>query len=166
VGNKLENPVKKPMVQVRQGKMNFTTMSDIPEGASVLTGTFSINDTPVKILFDSRATHSFISENLIGKLGLMGSHTNSAYKIITPGGQISSSTLICGVRLGLGSKIFPTNLIAISLEGMDVILVMDWMTQNKVLQDISDRVVAINSPTVGHTTLYLPFKDGTDSVPM
>jgi hypothetical protein len=37
------------MVQVRQGKLNFTTMSDIPEGASVLTGTFFINDTPVKI---------------------------------------------------------------------------------------------------------------------
>jgi hypothetical protein len=41
------------MVQVCQGKLNFTTMSDIPEGASVLTGTFSINDTPVEILFDS-----------------------------------------------------------------------------------------------------------------
>jgi hypothetical protein len=41
------------MVQVRQGMLNFTTMSDILEGASVLTGTFSINDTPVKILFDS-----------------------------------------------------------------------------------------------------------------
>jgi hypothetical protein len=26
-----------------------------------------------------------------------------------------------------------------------------------------DTVVEINSPTVGHTTLYLPFKDGTDS---
>jgi hypothetical protein len=38
------------MVQVRQGKLNFTTMSDIPEGASVLTGTFSTNDTSVKIL--------------------------------------------------------------------------------------------------------------------
>jgi hypothetical protein len=37
------------MVQVRQGKLNFTTMSDIPEGAPVLTGTFSINDTLVKI---------------------------------------------------------------------------------------------------------------------
>jgi predicted aspartyl protease len=61
-------------------------MSDIPEGASVLTGTFSINDTPVKILFDSGATNSFISERLIGKMGLKGSHTNSAYKIITPGG--------------------------------------------------------------------------------
>jgi hypothetical protein len=77
------------MVQARQGKLNFTTMSDIPEGASMLTGTFCINDNPVKILFDFGATHSFISENLLGKLGLMGSHTNSAYKIITPGGQIS-----------------------------------------------------------------------------
>jgi hypothetical protein len=46
---------------------------------------------------------------------------------------------------------------------MDVILGMDWMTRHKVVLDISDRVVAINSPTVGHTTLYLPFKDGTDS---
>jgi hypothetical protein len=151
------------MVQVRQGKLNFTTMSDIPEGASVLTGTFSINDTPIKILFDSGATHSLISENLLGKMGLKGSHTNSAYKIITPGGQITSSILIRGVCLGLGSKIFPTNLKAISLVGMDVILGMDWMTQHKVVLDISDRVVEINSPTVRHTTLYLPFKDGTDS---
>jgi hypothetical protein len=46
---------------------------------------------------------------------------------------------------------------------MDVILGMDWMTQHKVVLDISDRVVEINSPTVEHTTLYLPFKDGTDS---
>jgi hypothetical protein len=162
-GNKPATPTKKPMVQVRQGKLNFTTMSDIPEGASVLTGTFSINDTPVKILFDLGATHSFISEKLLGKMGLKGSHTNSAYKIITLGGQITSSILICGVCLGLGSKIFPTNLIAISLAGMDVILGMDWMTQHKVVLDISDRVVEINSPMVGHTTLYLPFKDSTDS---
>jgi predicted aspartyl protease len=107
------------MVQVRQGKLNFTALSDIPEGASVLTGTFSINDTPVKILFDSGATHSFISERLIRKLGLKGSHTTSAYKIITPGGQITSNILIRGVSLGLGSKIIPTNLIVINLVGMD-----------------------------------------------
>jgi hypothetical protein len=62
------------MVQVRQGKLNFTTMCDIPERASVLTGTFSINDTPVKILFDSESTHNFIREKLLGKMGLMSSH--------------------------------------------------------------------------------------------
>jgi hypothetical protein len=73
------------MVQVRQGKLNFTAMSDIPEGASVLTGTFSINDTPVKVLFDSRVTRSFINESLLDKLGLRGVQTKYAYKITTPG---------------------------------------------------------------------------------
>jgi hypothetical protein len=162
-GNKPSTPAKKPMVQVRQGKLNFTTMSDIPEGASVLTGTFSINDTPVKILFDSGATHSFISENILGKLGLKRMQTKLAYKITTPGGNISSHLVTFGVPLKLGSEVIQSNLITIKLEGMDVILGMDWMTQHKVVLDISDRVVEINSPTIGHTTLYLPFNDGTDS---
>jgi hypothetical protein len=129
----------------------------------VLTGTFSINNTPVKILFDSGATHSFISENLLGKLGLKGMQTKSAYKITTPGGNISSHLVTFGVPLRLGSRVIRSNIITIKLEGMDVILGMEWMTQHKVVLDISDRVVEINSPTVGHTTLYLPFKDGTDS---
>jgi hypothetical protein len=162
-GIKPTTPAKKPMVQVRQGKLNFTIMSDIREGASVLTGTFSINDTPVKILFDSGPSHSFIGENMLVKLGLRGSHTKSAYKITTPGGNISSHLVTFGVPLKLGSGIIQSNLITIKLEGMDVILGMDWMTQHKVVLDISDRVVEINLLTVGHTTLYLPFQDGTDS---
>jgi hypothetical protein len=103
------------MVQVRQGKLNFTTMSDIPEGASVLTGIFFINATPVKILFDFGATHNFISENLLGKLGLKGSHTKAAYKIITPGGNISSHIATFGGPLKLGSKIIQSNVITINL---------------------------------------------------
>jgi hypothetical protein len=31
-----------------------------------------------------------------------------------------------------------------------------------VLLDISGNAVAINSPTIRHTTLYLPFKDGAN----
>jgi hypothetical protein len=104
-GNKPATPAKKLMVQVRQGKLNFTTMSDILEGTSVLMGTFSINNTPVKILFDLGATHSFISENLLGKLGLKGMQTKSAYKITTPGGNISSHLVTFGVPLRLGSKV-------------------------------------------------------------
>jgi hypothetical protein len=159
----IATPAKKPMVQVRQGKLNFTAMSDIPEGASVLTGTFSINNTPVKILFDSGATHSFTSENLLDKLGLKGMQTKSAYKITTPGGNITSHLVTFGVPLRLGSKVIRSNLITINLGSMDVILGMEWMNKHKVVLDISDRVIEINSPTVGHTTLYLPFKDDTDS---
>jgi hypothetical protein len=86
-GTKPTNPAKKPMVHVRQGKLNFTTMSDIPEGSSVLTCTFSINAIPVKILFDFGATHSFISGNLVEKLSLRGSHVKEAFTFVTPVGK-------------------------------------------------------------------------------
>jgi hypothetical protein len=161
-GPKPANPAKKPMVQVRQGKLNFTAMSDIPSGASVLTGTFSINVIPVKILFDSGATHSFISGNLVDKLSLRGLRVKEAFTIVTPSGKISSHTAAFGVPVQLGNKTVQSNLIVIGLEGMDVIVGMDCMTRHKVVLDISGRVIAINSPTIGHTTLYLPFKDGAD----
>jgi hypothetical protein len=77
-------------------------------------------------------------------------------------GKISSHTVSFGVPVQLGSKTVQSNLVVIGLEGMDVILGMDWMTRHKVVLDISGRVIAINSPTIGHTTLYLPFKDGAD----
>jgi hypothetical protein len=128
----------------------------------VLTSTFSINTIPVKILFDSGATNSFISGNLVEKLSLRGPHVTESFTIVTPGGKISSHTIAFGVPLQLESKTVQSNLVVIGLDGMDVILGMDWMTRHKVVLDISGRVVAINSPTVGHTTLYLPFKDGAD----
>jgi hypothetical protein len=37
-------------------------MEDIPEGVQVLVGTFSLNGYPVVTLFDSGATHDFISK--------------------------------------------------------------------------------------------------------
>jgi hypothetical protein len=49
---------------------------------------------------------------------------------------------------------------ALSLEGIDVILGMDWLTQHQVMLDIATRMVEIHSPTSGHTTLFLPKAEG------
>jgi predicted aspartyl protease len=51
----------------------------------VLTGTFSIRDHPIKILFDSGATHSFISESLVSKLGLHSCDTKDSFVVATAG---------------------------------------------------------------------------------
>ena len=58
---------KKQVMQVRQGKINFTTLAELPEGAPIMTGTFFINHKPTVILFDSSATHGFISDKCGGK---------------------------------------------------------------------------------------------------
>jgi hypothetical protein len=76
--------------------------------------------------------------------------------ISTLGGKISSNQLIRYVPIQLGSKVIKTDLVLLPLEGMDIILGMDWMTRHKVLLDISSRVIEIDSPYNGATTLYLP----------
>jgi hypothetical protein len=52
---------KKQKVQVKQGRLNFTTLEELTEGAPVMTGTFLVLNQPSLILFDSGASHSFIS---------------------------------------------------------------------------------------------------------
>ena len=44
--------------------------------------------------------------------------------IPTPGGKVASNQIIRHVPLKLGSKIFPTNLILLALEGM--MLFWEW----------------------------------------
>jgi hypothetical protein len=44
------------------GRVNYTTMEDIPEGEQVLAGMFSLNEHPTIILFNSGASHDFISK--------------------------------------------------------------------------------------------------------
>ena len=79
--------------------------------------------------------------------------------ISTPGGKIASNQITTHVPLKLGSKVIKTDLILLNLEGMDVILGMDWMTKHKVLLDISSRAIEINSPYQGATILYLPQRE-------
>jgi hypothetical protein len=153
------NKGKKKIAQARKGRISFTSVSDIPEGAPVMMGTFSIRGKPIRVLFDSGATHSFMNAKTLSKVGLNSCNTNDAFTIKTAGGNISSELVTRGVLLELGSKTIDTDHIILGLERMDVILGMDWMNRHKVVLDISERLVEINSPIVGATTLYLPFKD-------
>jgi hypothetical protein len=114
------------------------------------------------VLFDSGATHSFTNGKTLRKIGLNSCDTNKAFTIKIAGGNISSELVTRGVPLELGSRTADTDLIILGLEGMDVILGMDWMNRHKVVLDISERMVELNSPIVGATTLYLPFKDGVN----
>ena len=44
---------KGKVAHFKPGQGHYTTLEGIPEGAPVMSGTFSVNDHPVKVLFDS-----------------------------------------------------------------------------------------------------------------
>jgi hypothetical protein len=78
---------RKQKVQVRQGKLNFTTLKELPKGAPIMTGIFSVFNQPALILFDSGASHSFISHKFSAKCQLPFCHTKGSFMIATPGGK-------------------------------------------------------------------------------
>jgi hypothetical protein len=100
-------------------------MSDIPEGELDLAGTFSLNGHPIVILFDTRATHDFISKECTQRHQLAIEPTNTPYVISTPRGRVVTKQLVMYTPLNLTGKLFRTSLIVLDGQGTDVILGMN-----------------------------------------
>jgi hypothetical protein len=71
----------------KTGRINYTTLEDIPEGEQVIAGTFSLNGYPAVILFDSGATHDFITKACTQRCQLSIHHVDTPYLISTPRGE-------------------------------------------------------------------------------
>jgi hypothetical protein len=65
------------------GQSNYTTLEEIPIGEKVLAGTFFLNEYPIIILFDSRASHDFMSSTFAKKAKLSLVATEASYVIST-----------------------------------------------------------------------------------
>jgi hypothetical protein len=148
---------------VRQGRLNFTTLADIPEGAPVMTGIFSVLNYPAVVLFDSSASHNFISAKFSAKCQLPFHHTNGGITIATPGGRVATYQLNRHVPIKFGSLIIKTALLIMGLESVDIILGTDWLSRHQAIIDITARAIEIHSPTCGEITLYLPSQGCTRS---
>jgi hypothetical protein len=161
--NENQHQGKRQRVQVRQGKLNFTTLADIPGGAPVMTDIFYVLNYHVVILFYSGASHSFISAKFSAKCRLPFHHTNEGIMIATPGGRVATYQLNWQVPIKLGSIIFRTTLLIMGLESVDIILGAYWLSQHHVLIDVAARAIEIHSPNCGEITLYLPNQGCTHS---
>jgi hypothetical protein len=104
---------RKQKVQVRQGKLNITTLKELPEGAPIMTCIFSVFNQRALILFDSGASHSFISQKFSAKCQLPFYHTKGSFMIATPGGKIATNQLNHSVPIQLGSHIIKTTLLVL-----------------------------------------------------
>jgi hypothetical protein len=154
---------RKQKVQVRQGKLNFTTLEEFPEGAPIMTGIFLVYNQPALILFDSGASHSFISQKFNAKCQLPFCHTKGSFMIATPRGKIATNQLNQSVPIQLGSHIIKTTLLVLGLENVDIILGTNWMTKHQVVLNVASHIVEVNCPICGSFTLFLPSQDSTQS---
>jgi hypothetical protein len=135
--------------------INCTTMEDIPEGETVLVGTFSLNGYSVITFFDSRATHDFMSKACTKRCQLVIQHIDTPYVISTLGGKIVTKQMVMHTPLNLAGKIYKPSLIVLDGQGLHIILDMGWMKAYKALLDTATRVVHLDSPMHGIHVLQL-----------
>jgi predicted aspartyl protease len=130
-------------------------VEEIPTGEEVLAGMFFLNENSIIILFDSGASYDFMSSTCAKKAKLTLVTSGVPYVISTPGGRVDADRIAQKVPLALSGRIFSTNLIILSGQGIDVILGMSWMKMHKAVLDIATRVVHPNSPMYGKVILHL-----------
>jgi predicted aspartyl protease len=79
------------------------------------------------ILFDSGASHDFLSLACAQKAGLTLCATQVPYSISTPRGRVVANQMAHEISLELVGRVFSTALIILEGQGIDVILGMNWM---------------------------------------
>jgi hypothetical protein len=96
------------------GHANYTTVEEIPTGEEVHAGTFFLNERPIIILFDSRASHDFMSPPCakMAKVALVA--LRAPYVISTPRGRVDVDRIAQKVPLELSDMVFSTTLIILS----------------------------------------------------
>jgi predicted aspartyl protease len=102
-------------------------MDGIPTGEEVLVGTFFLNERSIIILFDSGASHNFMSSTCDKKARLTLMVSRAPYVISTPRGRVDADRIVQKVPLDLSGRVFETDLIVLSGQEIDVILGMSWM---------------------------------------
>jgi hypothetical protein len=100
-------------------------MEEGQKALDVVIGMFFVNDTSAVVLFDSRASHSFISTAYVEKHNLPMALLRCQMMVSSLGGNMPARQLCLKVNLKIRGVDFVTNLIVLELKGIDIILGMD-----------------------------------------
>jgi hypothetical protein len=124
-GNMANNSAGKNIKKT--GRIYYTQVATTLEGEPVMMGTFLVANHPAVILFDSGASHTFISKKFVEKYCIPCTESREGFIIHSPGGQIFTKEVAFNVPVTLAGRDFPTNMIILKGQDIDVILRMNWL---------------------------------------
>jgi hypothetical protein len=105
------------------------TNDEAQQALDVVLGMFLTSSHPATILFDSGASHSFVSSSFVAKHSLPIATTKHTMLVSSPGGEMRTKHICPAVSITIRGVDFPSNLILLDSKGIDIILVMDWLSK-------------------------------------
>ncbi|XP_073358028.1 uncharacterized protein [Aegilops tauschii subsp. strangulata] len=138
-GSSKPNPFQK-------GHVNHVNVEEVYNEPDAVIGKFLINSVPAVVLFDTGASHSFISRVFVDKHGLPTKTLSMPIRVSSLGDEMIAGVGCHQLTLSIGKHEFPTYLIILKSQGLDIILGMDWLQLYKGRIDCASRSITLSAP--------------------
>jgi hypothetical protein len=129
-----------------KGRVNHVTAESVPEDADVVYGMFLINSIPSSVLFDSGASHSFVTKSFAEKHNILNYTLKRKLLIRSPGGELRATHSCPQTKIEIRGISFLVELIILESSGIDVILGIDYLTKYDGVISCDKRMVTLTSP--------------------
>jgi predicted aspartyl protease len=137
--------------------VNHLEAEAIQDAQDVAVGMFLVESYPAKVLFDTGATHYFVSASWVESHNIPIEPMIPPLRVNSVGGKVQSNRICLNLRIEIRGKAFPASLVVMGTQGLDVILGMNWLHRNQATVSCDKRTVKLVSPSGKEvvTKLYL-----------
>jgi hypothetical protein len=108
-------------------------------------GMFLVNSVPARILFDSGASQSFVTEPFVRKSGMVPTLMHRPMLVQIPGSTAKTQLSCKNIPIVIQEVPFQAELIVLGAKGLEVILGMNWMTEYQGIIDCATKAISLTS---------------------
>jgi hypothetical protein len=140
--NKQQTPGKGYFI----ARVNQLNADVTPDGADIALGMFYVNAISATILFDSSATHSFMSARYANTNEIPLQHMRKPMIVITPKGPVEATNMTHKLTITImGSELW-ASAIVLEESSIDLILGMSWLRKEKAIIQCGRGTVELANP--------------------
>jgi hypothetical protein len=105
------------------------TSDEAQQAQDVVLCMFLASSHPATILFNSGASHVFITSSFVAKHNLPIANMKHTMLVSSPVGEMRTKLICPAVSISIKGVDFPSNLILLDSKGRNIILGMDWLSK-------------------------------------
>jgi hypothetical protein len=128
------------------GRLNHLEAEAVQETPGMTVGMFLVDSHIAEVLFDTRATHSFIIASWVEAHNLPITTMSTPIQIDSAGGKVRTDSICLNVSVEIRGITFPANLIVMGTQRIDVILGMYWLDKYQAIISCDKRIIKLVSP--------------------
>jgi hypothetical protein len=139
------------------------TCNEDQQAPDVVLGMFLASSHPATILFDSGASHSFVSSSFVVKHSLPIATMKHTMLVSSPGGEMRTKHICPMVSITIRGVDFLSNLILLDSKDIDIILGMDWLSKYERLIQCARKAVKLTKKYGTSVEFVALVQSGLDS---